>query len=322
MTTGGRIPVIPNTGHAPFEGKGIAATLRAVAEHHPPLPHALNPRVPHALSDLILRHLAKSPADRTASAEDLARELAALNAEGAMAATPRRWSRRVVVAAFGAILLAAAGVGVWARHRQAPPAGPPEPDSHAPVAAQNPNRRIDEPVVATDPQRRLAEMVLAGGGQVGILDRKMFKVIRSIQALPERFELTSVAFEGFREPVTDDLLDGLLAFDRLDALYLHGCTRVTDAGLERVRSQSHLRLLWLQNTQVTDSGLERLSVLTHLRELNLDGCSQVTDDWLEHLKGFKELKKLSLIGTRVTFSGVARLKQSLPQCEVTLRMPE
>jgi hypothetical protein len=166
----------------------------------------------------------------------------------------------------------------------------------------------------------MAEMVLAGGGNVGIVRDKKYQIIRSIQTLlPEPFELTAVNFEGFREPVIDDKLDGLLTIDRLEALYLHGQTKVTDAGLERVRSQSHLKLLWLQNTQVTDSGLARLSGLTHLRELSLDGCSRVTDDGLENLKGFKELKKLSLIGTRVTDAGVARLKQSLPNCEITLR---
>jgi hypothetical protein len=168
----------------------------------------------------------------------------------------------------------------------------------------------------------MAEMVLNGGGSVAIVRYKKWQQIRSIQALlPGPFELSVVNFEGFREPVTDDLLDGLLAFDRLNGLYLHN-SKVSDAGLKRVRSQSHLDLLWLQNTQVTDSGLAHLTGLTQLRELSLDYCRRVTDDGLEHLKGFKELKKLTLTETRVTDAGVARLKQSLPNCDITFRMPE
>jgi hypothetical protein len=60
------------TGEAPFKGATVTATLRAVADHDPPPADQRNPQVPHALSDLIARLLAKSPGDRPPSARAVA----------------------------------------------------------------------------------------------------------------------------------------------------------------------------------------------------------------------------------------------------------
>jgi serine/threonine protein kinase len=56
------------TGLPPFRGANTAATLLAVDEKQPPPPAALTQEVPAALSDLVMRLLAKDPADRPASA--------------------------------------------------------------------------------------------------------------------------------------------------------------------------------------------------------------------------------------------------------------
>jgi serine/threonine protein kinase len=56
------------TGRVPFQGEGIGATFRAVLNHEPRPPRSLNAEVPEALSDLIVRLLAKDPRLRPASA--------------------------------------------------------------------------------------------------------------------------------------------------------------------------------------------------------------------------------------------------------------
>jgi serine/threonine protein kinase len=66
------------TGTRPFRGDTLTAILRAVAEHDPPPPHAVNPSVPRALSDLIMRMLAKGPNERPSSAGTVAEEAAQL----------------------------------------------------------------------------------------------------------------------------------------------------------------------------------------------------------------------------------------------------
>jgi hypothetical protein len=66
-----------STGELPFKGTDAISTLMAVAMEQPPPPARLNPEVPPALSGLVMRLLAKNPADRPASARELVRALEA-----------------------------------------------------------------------------------------------------------------------------------------------------------------------------------------------------------------------------------------------------
>jgi tRNA A-37 threonylcarbamoyl transferase component Bud32 len=66
------------TGKRAFEGQVLSAVLLAVAEHHPPSAHSVNPAVPPGLSGLIDRLLAKAPADRPESARAVVEMLCAV----------------------------------------------------------------------------------------------------------------------------------------------------------------------------------------------------------------------------------------------------
>jgi serine/threonine protein kinase len=63
------------TRRSPFAAPDKIAVLRKLALHDPPPPHQLNAAVPRALSDLVRRLLAKDPADRPATARDVAAAL-------------------------------------------------------------------------------------------------------------------------------------------------------------------------------------------------------------------------------------------------------
>jgi hypothetical protein len=126
------------TGRQPFARDSVTATLRAVADHTPPPPRKLAPEVPPALSDLILRLLAKSPADRPESAAAVAAALrriesgdtttAPRSARPARPAGRRRAAAVVVAALAGAAALA--GLALWAFQRPGPGA-PPSPSPAA-----------------------------------------------------------------------------------------------------------------------------------------------------------------------------------------------
>jgi hypothetical protein len=126
------------TGKQPFKRDTLTATLRAVVDHHPAAPREVAPGVPPPLSDLILRLLAKSPADRLASAGATADALRAteLGKEAAPAPRPThpaRVRRRTTAAVIGAAVLAGvialAVVGVW----KLLPRGPgPSPSTETP----------------------------------------------------------------------------------------------------------------------------------------------------------------------------------------------
>ena len=66
------------TGSNPFSGQDRLAILDLVKNHNPVAPSAINPDVPQAVSDLILRLLAKPVAERPASAEEVADALQTL----------------------------------------------------------------------------------------------------------------------------------------------------------------------------------------------------------------------------------------------------
>ncbi|MCE9566581.1 MAG: SUMF1/EgtB/PvdO family nonheme iron enzyme [Planctomycetes bacterium] len=66
------------TGELPFRGLTTLAILTALALDNPPPPSTLNPAVPQALSDFVMRLLAKDPATRPPTAEFAAEEMRAI----------------------------------------------------------------------------------------------------------------------------------------------------------------------------------------------------------------------------------------------------
>jgi len=76
------------TGEYPFPGETLMTVSYKVMHTDPVPPRQLNPAVPEALDRVILKCLAKNPADRCQTGEELARGLAAVRAAG-MATGPR-----------------------------------------------------------------------------------------------------------------------------------------------------------------------------------------------------------------------------------------
>ena len=68
------------TGEQPFPGETMTAVSYKVVYTEPVPPAKLNPAIPARMEAVILKSLAKSPADRYQSGEDLARDLASLRA--------------------------------------------------------------------------------------------------------------------------------------------------------------------------------------------------------------------------------------------------
>jgi hypothetical protein len=110
-------------GQAAFREPTRSATLQAVGEKDPPPARTVNPAVPDGLSKLIERLHHKRPADRPASAADVAKELGRLGAEpgapttdwpAVQPAAGRRqaWSRgtRIAVASASGLLLSVGAI--------------------------------------------------------------------------------------------------------------------------------------------------------------------------------------------------------------------
>jgi hypothetical protein len=103
------------TGRLPFPGENASSVLMALAAHQPEPPHTLRPGVPPLLSGLILRLLAKDPANRPASAAEVRLELERLANGDHREPSPatRSWrDRRALIGAVLACLLLIP-LGAW-----------------------------------------------------------------------------------------------------------------------------------------------------------------------------------------------------------------
>jgi hypothetical protein len=103
-------------------------------------------------------------------------------------------------------------------------------------------------------------------------------------------------------------------FSHVETVDLTG-TKITDAGLENLKSLSQLQSLVLWATKVTDSGLESVKGSSHLKQLILMG-TDITDNGLESIRDLGQLERLELSGTHVTAEGIMRLKSALPNCNI------
>ena len=115
--------------------------------------------------------------------------------------------------------------------------------------------------------------------------------------------------------VNDDTLAALSGLETSLVWLNLSRTKVSDGGLGRVATHTHLRRLHLARTGVGDAGLGHLQSLKGLRYLNLYGTS-VGDAGLEHLQDLKELEKVFLWQTKVTDAGVKKLQAALPDCAI------
>ena len=123
------------TGMSPFTGPSPRETLAAQLSHDPTPLHELSPGIPRSLSNLIMRCLAKDPAARPQTADEILHELDSLT----MPLTPvgggvdtrrptKRWTGVAAVAILAAVL---AGVGYAVTRGGGNSAPPPK----APVTA-------------------------------------------------------------------------------------------------------------------------------------------------------------------------------------------
>lgn len=71
------------TGQKPFFGKSIAEVVKKLCDHAPPSPQEVNPSVPPAMSDAVMRMLSKKTDERFATAGEAMDAVAAFLPEGA-----------------------------------------------------------------------------------------------------------------------------------------------------------------------------------------------------------------------------------------------
>jgi tetratricopeptide (TPR) repeat protein/predicted Ser/Thr protein kinase len=189
------------TGRTPFQAESVEELIDKHVHATPPDPRQIHPGISPELSGVVMRLLAKDPADRYQSAAELEKALAELGERVKTSRWPR-WLR--IAAAAGALALAAAGAWLLLRPR-------PWENSIAVL-----------PVEATGAEPR--HRILLDGLQSGITEKLLS--IPSLVTVPER-SVNAVDLEGKSYPQIGALLGAkyLLSLkvsfdgDRIEAIY-------------------------------------------------------------------------------------------------------
>ena len=92
-------------------------------------------------------------------------------------------------------------------------------------------------------------------------------------------------------------------------------TRVTEKGIEALRSLKSIRRLNLLGAQATDASMDVLAEMEHLQVVNLYRTG-ITNAGVARLQGLKELADIDLRYTRVTSNGIEALRAALPNAKV------
>jgi hypothetical protein len=332
-------------GHAPFRAETTMAVLKRVCEEVPRPLREVNPDVPDWLEALIARLQAKKPADRFASAHEVAdlltQHLAQLHHPRSVPATPvaapaaaspppptqvipaaaparrprlrsRRW------AAAAAVLLLLGGLGIT--------------EATGVTDVRGTVIRLFSPqgtlvVEVDDPGVSVAvdggDVVITGAGAKEIRLKPGRYVVETTKdgKLVSR-ELVAVTNNGrqvvrvSQEPVTvpraasekkdPDRRAAEYALSIGGAVYINGEDRYVRAVAELPQGAFRLTAVYLDhNKQVTDAGLAAFEGCTNVTVLWLYDCRQVTDAGLAHFKDCRNLSILVLEHVQVTDAALA-----------------
>ena len=330
----------------PFRGPTTGAILTALAVDNPPPPIAKNPSVPAALSDLIMRLLAKSSVDRPPTAEAVIEVLrtvrtpkstADLSVASAVVAGSDPWESAtdldldpvteamtqtvapvplgrsrtlpwIVVSSLLLLATLAIVVAEIVMNKLTQNSAPTI------VTPQKGDVGQAAPVTVTEPPPKKPEPNLFDDRKAAAAALKQGCAVwinfgpqvRSVEELPKEPFKLTGLMFPNRQTNDADLAHFKGCQDVVFA-HLNPCPQVTDVGLASFKDCKNLVLLNIGNTQVTDDGLGYFKDCPKLRILGLD-CTQTGDRGLANFKDCKGLESLWLNNTLLTDVGLSNFK--------------
>ena len=309
------------TGRPPFAGTDFVSTLVEIATKNPEPPSRIDPSIPLALSQLVMRLLEKMPENRPASANEVADALARMEVNPPSAGQPgriaprraarSRWKR--IAWAVGAVALLAEAVFL-ASMFFGPPVDEVAPTPRpvlSPVVEKGPDE--PRPVRPALEDRKLAEWTLDLGGTVEVTtaEKPDPEEVTAAAMLPAGpFRVYGVSLWG-SDKITDEKLAFLRDAKGVKSISL-GATPISNKGLTFLEDLPELELLGLNNSGVTDAGLVSLKGLRSLKRLILDS-TRIEGKGLAHLAGLANLEDLNMgmckNMTRAGFAEMGKLGQ-------------
>ena len=139
-------------GRRPFAGNNIAAIFRSITQDTPEAPEAADPFISKELSGLIMKSLAKNPAERFQTGAEMARALSAITSKPLSEPDKpaRKSANRRTPLILGAVvvLLVAAVAGFWAFNRKQPQLQTPTIQTSLPAETDSRSAPETQPAAA------------------------------------------------------------------------------------------------------------------------------------------------------------------------------
>jgi serine/threonine protein kinase len=319
------------TGRMPFVGDTVLAVLTSLGVDEPPPVRSLKPKVPERLADLIHRMLAKHPADRPASATEVAEELQKLTAQrvGSMAelvtATPAPQVVYVPIAVEPSEATAFDGLDTEPEQPTPTPSSRSRPQSSA---------QYRGPLLAAGTALLLAVAFIAGVSafsgrnshpvrdtQPTLPDTKpprptpVTKLSPTERPSPDRRLAEWVTTHG-GSVVTSDGSTIIAITDlparrfRLQTITVMGGPPVTNNDLELFRGVEDLKSIYLNSTDIDDNGFARWAAsneAANITELSFTS-PLLSDAGFARITRFRNLSSLS-VSVNVTDSALQALAE-------------
>jgi hypothetical protein len=336
-----------STGVGPFDGPTPRAVCHALEHEEPRRPEQLRSELPKAFSELVLRLLAKNPADRPASARDVVREIESIEDKqepgSPRAKRPRRPWVMWIATAVGLFLLAIAYATGPTIYRLVTDQGDLVIETNDPgvevVIKDRTGKVIDRTAkreillkageyeiecVISDPlgeQKFLTRRLNIRRGDRLVVDAHIESVKKANEAASKVLQAQEIraAHWALSRGATGKILvrgnreDLALARDertgtfQIVNLVFGPDSKLTDAELDRLGEIPNLASLKLQGPWASDASLARIRGLSNLRRLDLVSV-RMSDAGLAYVGELTNLEHLILINVPVTDAGLGHLR--------------
>jgi serine/threonine protein kinase len=303
-----------STGVTPFGSSTAQTYYRSLECDQPRSPDQLHPELPPAFTALLLRLLAKNVVDRPGSAQDVVREIKALEDELSQGPTTVRSRRPWVTLATitaGVLLLVLGYAIAPAIYRLATDQGDLVIETNDPgveviitdTAGKIIDRTAKREILLKGGEYDIACVIVDAGGEQRFLTRHL-EIRRGdrlvVDAHIEKVKLANQALEARTAhwALSRGAKGRILLRGNLEEL----------AVARKEQAFQVINLFFGPDSKLSDQDLERLGEAPSLASLKLQGAG-VSDTSLDHLRGLSNLHRLDLVSTRVTDAGLARVAE-------------
>jgi len=313
-------------GKSPFERSTSVQTIVAHREERSPTLCEARHNVPSSIERIYERMVAKDPADRFQSAEQLRRTLLETNLaspaalaprppvhgsgssanrerfDAPQASSPTRKGLYAAVATLAALALAIALMFAW-RPGQA------EDATHHDLASWVLSSGGWVTIENEFGKQEVDDPALLPLGQLRVVGVEFYD-IRRLESIEPLSKISGLKELNLANRPSSLSLSSLQDVQGLTSLQL-GNSNLQQADLQIIGQMSDLRALQLANNPITDEGVEHLAKLSKLERLSLSGTN-ITGGSLNTIKpSFPNLHELAVAGAEIAGSDLGRMPEGL-----------